>query len=78
MKRGVTYKVTGQVQPRVAGIKVVLDDGITQVAGVTAEDGKFEIEVTPMKVGAKQFSIVTETEAGFIGSKSSSSTVLVR
>ena len=78
MKRGVAYKVTGQVQPRVAGIKVVLDDGISQVDGITTVDGKFEIEVTSMKVGAKQFRIVTETEAGFVGSKSAFSTVLVR
>lgn len=78
MKRGVAYKVTGQVQPRVEGISVILDDGITQVAGVTTVDGKFEIEVTSMKVGAKQFRIITETETGFIGSKSAFSTVLVR
>jgi hypothetical protein len=78
MKRGVAYKVTGQVQPRVAGISVILDDGITQVEGVTTVDGKFEIEVTSMKVGAKQFRIVTETETGFVGSKSAFSTVLVR
>ncbi|CAB4747434.1 unannotated protein [freshwater metagenome] len=78
MKHGVAYKVNGQVQPKIAGIKVILDDGITQVSGITAADGKFEIEVTQTKVGVRQFSIVTETEAGFLGSKSAPSTVLVR
>ena len=78
MKRGVAYKVIGQVQPRVAGINVVLDDGVNQISGITAVDGKFEIQVTATKVGVKQFRIVTETESGFIGSKSSFSAVLVR
>ena len=41
-------------------------------------DSKFEFEVTVSKIGVKQFRIVTESEAGFIGSKSAFTSVLVR
>lgn len=78
MKRGVTYKVTGQLQPRVSGINVLLDDGKVQLSTSTLADGKFEFEITPTKIGVKQFRIVTETEASFIGSKSAFVSVLVR
>jgi len=78
MKRGVTYKVTGQLQPRVSGINVLLDDGKDQSSTSTLVDGKFEFEITPTKIGVKQFRIVTETEASFIGSKSAFKSVLVR
>ena len=78
MKRGVTYKVTGQLQPRVSGINVLLDDGKDQSSTSTLVDGKFEFEITPTKIGVKQFRIVTETEASFIGSKSAFTSVLVR
>jgi len=78
MKRGVTYNVTGQLQPRVSGINVLLDDGKDQSSTSTLVDGKFEFEITPTKIGVKQFRIVTETEASFIGSKSAFKSVLVR
>ena len=78
MKRGVTYKVTGQVQPKIAGIKVILDDGSNVASGMTLADGTFIIEVTPTKIGAKQFRIVTDAESNFSGAKSAFATVLVR
>lgn len=78
MKHGVAYKVTGQIQPRIAGIKVSLDDGSALASAETLADGKFEITVTTTKIGVKQFRIVTEPETGFIGSKSAFTSVLVR
>jgi len=78
MKRGVTYKVTGQVQPKIAGVKVILDDGSNVASGITLADGTFIIEVTPTKIGAKQFRIVTDAETNFSGAKSAFATVLVR
>ncbi len=78
MKHGVAYKVTGQIQPRIAGIKVSLDDGNALASAETLADGKFEIVVTATKIGVKQFRIVTEPETGFIGSKSAFTSVLVR
>ena len=78
MKHGVAYKVTGQIQPRIAGIKVSLDDGSALAFTETLADGKFEITVTTTKIGVKQFRIVTEPETGFIGSMSAFTSVLVR
>ena len=78
MKRGITYKISGQLQPRTSGIKVLLDDGKVQLSTTSLADGKFEFEVTLSKIGVRQFRIVTESEAGFIGSKSAFTSVLVR
>ena len=78
MKRGITYKISGQLQPRTPDIKVLLDDGKVQQSTTSLADGKFEFEVTVSKIGVKQFRIVTESEAGFIGSKSAFTSVLVR
>ena len=78
MKRGVSYKITGQIQPRVAGIKVILDDGNIKSATTSLVDGKFEFQFTPSKTGVKQFRIVTESESNFVGSTSAFASVLVR
>jgi hypothetical protein len=78
MKRGITYKISGQLQPRTSGISVLLDDGTVQQSTTSLADGKFEFEVTLSKIGVRQFRIVTESEAGFIGSKSAFTSVLVR
>lgn len=78
MKHGVPYKIGGQLQPRVAGIKVILDDGKDQKSTTSLADGKFEFEVIQTKTGIKQFRIVTESETGFTGSKSAFVSVLVR
>ena len=78
MKRGITYKISGQLQPRTPDVKVLLDDGKVQQSTTSLADGKFEFEITVSKIGVKQFRIVTESEAGFIGSKSAFTSVLVR
>ena len=78
MKQGVSYKIFGQLQPRIPGIKVVLDDGKNKVNTTSLTDGKFEFEFTPTKIGVLQFRIVTEAESGFIGSATSYASVLVR
>jgi hypothetical protein len=78
MKQGVSYKISGQLQPRIPGIKVVLDDGKNKVNTTSLTDGKFEFEFTPTKIGVLQFRIVTEAESGFIGSATSYASVLVR
>ncbi|CAB4731962.1 MAG: hypothetical protein F2696_01890 [Actinobacteria bacterium] len=78
MKHGVSYKITGQIQPRVSGIKVILDDGKVRTNTISLADGKFEFEFKPTNVGVKQFRVITESESGFIGSTSAFAMVLVR
>jgi|FLOH01.1.fsa_nt_gi spore germination protein YaaH len=86
MRRGVSYKVVGEVQPRVAGVTVFLEEGSegsgeifpSKPSSVTDQDGKFEIEITPKKFGVKQFRVVLEAESGFTGTKSPFTNVLVR
>ena len=78
MKQGVSYKISGEIQPRVAGVKVILDDGNINLATTSLVDGRFEFEFKPTKIGVKQFRIITESESGFIGSTSAFASVLVR
>jgi hypothetical protein len=78
MKRGVSYKITGELQPRSPGIKVILDDGKNQLSTTSLADGKFEFDFTPTKIGVIQFRIVTVTEPGFSGSATAPASVLVR
>ena len=78
MKRGVSYKISGQLQPKVPGIKVALDDGKSKVNTTSLVDGKFEFEFTATKIGVMQFRIVTESESGFTGSATTFASVLVR
>lgn len=78
MKRGVSYKISGQLQPKVQGINVALDDGKNKVKATSLADGKFEFEFTPTKIGVMQFRIVTDSESGFIGSATTFASVLVR
>ena len=78
MKRGVSYKISGQLQPKVPGIKVALDDGKSKVNTTSLVDGKFEFDFTATKIGVMQFRIVTESESGFIGSATTFASVLVR
>lgn len=78
MKRGVSYKITGELQPRAPGVNVILDDGKNQVTTTSLDDGKFEFEFTPTKIGVMQFRIVTETESGFSASATTFASVLVR
>ena len=78
MKRGVSYKISGQLQPKVPGIKVALDDGKSKVNTTSVVDGKFEFEFTATKIGVMQFRIVTESESGFTGSATTFASVLVR
>ncbi len=78
IKHGRKYKVIGEIQPRVAGLKVYLDDGSSQTSGITTEGGRFEIEFSSSKIGFNQYRIVTESEGNFSGSKSLFTTVLVR
>jgi hypothetical protein len=66
------------LQPKVPGIKVILDDGNKKIDTTSLADGKFEFEFTPTKVGVMQFRIVTEAESGFIGSATTYASVLVR
>jgi len=78
MKRGVSYKVTGQLQPKVAGVKVTLDDGKNRTNTTSLLDGKFEFDFTPTKTGVIQFRIMTDSELGFIASATTYASVLVR
>ncbi|MEJ6577783.1 MAG: glycosyl hydrolase family 18 protein [Actinomycetota bacterium] len=78
MKRGVTYKVVGEVQPRSADINVYLESGDTTIATTTDLNGSFEIEIMTSKKGVIEYWIATDAKDGFIGSKSNLALVLIR
>jgi len=78
MKQGVTYKVSGEVQPRSEGINVYLESSDSTIATATDLNGSFEIEITPSKRGVVEYWIATDAKDGFAGSKSNLVPVLIR
>ena len=78
LRHGVSYFVTGQVQPKVAGVTVILDDGSQASAGVsikppsaiTDSEGKFSIPLLAQSAGIKRYRVLT-TPAGALDAASS-------
>jgi len=86
IKHGVNYLITGQVQPKVAGVTVTLDDGTQGSAGVstnmpsatTDADGKFSISFAVPDVGVKRFRVITVPDSKLDAASSEFINILVR
>ena len=86
IKHGVNYLITGQVQPKIAGVTVTLDDGTEGSAGVsmnmppatTDGDGKFSISFTVPDVGVKRFRVLTAPDSKLDAASSEFINILVR
>ena len=56
MKHGVSYRITGQIQPKVAGIVVQLNGGAT---ATTDASGLFSFTITEKTVGFHTYQLTT-------------------
>jgi hypothetical protein len=82
----VPYVIAGQVQPKVAGVTVLLDDGSQGSAGVsiktptaiTDADGKFLITLSVPNVGIKRYRVVTTPDSKLDAANSEFINILVR
>ena len=83
MKAGVTYSITGQVQPKIGGVTVQLDDGTGAKASTmptvkTLADGTFTFTLAESRPGAKSYRILIPGDAAFMASKTEFVKVVVR
>jgi spore germination protein YaaH len=83
MKHGVAYVITGQLQPKEAGITVHLDHGSTAspadaVTAVTDTSGHFTFTLTAGKAGTYSWRASVDADTRFIASQSDFVTVVVR
>ena len=83
MKHGVAYVITGQVQPKEAGITVHLDNGSATspadaVTATTDASGHFTFTLTAGKAGTYSWRASIDADARFIASQSDFVTVAVR
>ena len=86
IKHGVNYVIAGQVQPKVAGVTVILDDGSQASAGIsiktptalTDADGKFSITLSVPNVGIKRYRVVTTPDSKLDAANSEFINILVR
>ena len=56
MKRGVSYRISGQIQPRVAGIEVQLNGG---AIATTDAAGNFFFTVSEKTTGFRSYQLTT-------------------
>ena len=83
MKAGVTYSITGQVQPKIGGVTVQLDDGTGAKASTmstvkTLADGTFTFTLAESRPGVKSYRILIPGDAAFMASKTEFVKVVVR
>ncbi len=86
MKHGVTYVISGRIQPGEAGIRVQIDDGTPSgystfgklVAATTEADGSYSIPLKVNSPGIYRIRIKSNSDSRFITSQSEFVTVLVR
>lgn len=84
IKHGVSYQVSGSVQPKAAGVTVFLDNGLANTSpasrpsAITDASGHFTISVAEKSVGNASLRIITDADAKFSASQSDFVTVLVR
>lgn len=75
MKRGVTYRITGQIQPSAPGVLVSLNNG---ASAITDGDGNFTFEVTNALPGFVKYVATVSMDKHFAKSQSSILAVWVR
>ncbi len=83
MKRGIFYSISGQIQPKVAGIVVQLDEGVNASAdlrptAITDGDGSFTIRVAASQLGLYSYQVLVPADSHFVESQSDLVTVVVR
>jgi len=75
MKRGVAYRLTGQIQPHTAGVMVTLSNG---AMAVTDPDGNFSFMVTNSLPGFVNYQATIDPDKHFAGSESNIVTAWIR
>jgi len=83
MKRGIFYLISGEIQPKVAGIVVQLDDGVNtrsdlRTTAVTDADGNFNLRVAASRTGLYSYRVLVPADTYFVESQSDLVTVVVR
>jgi spore germination protein YaaH len=83
MRAGVSYTITGQLQPYEAGITVQLDDGVTGhlqnlPSAKTTADGSFTLTFSAPTSGVHSYRIVLPADSKFTASSTDFVKVLVR
>ncbi|CAB4529447.1 MAG: hypothetical protein F2519_00200 [Actinobacteria bacterium] len=75
IKRGVSYSITGQIQPKIAGITVQLN-GLAST--LTDENGRFTFTVSEKSPGFRSYQISTQESSVLHSASTQSINVLVR
>jgi len=75
MKRGVAYRITGQIQPYTPGVIVTLSNG---ASAVTDLDGNFSFMVTNSLPGFVNYQATIDSDKHFVASESNIVTVWIR
>ena len=75
MKRGVAYRIIGQIQPMVAGVVITLSNGAT---AVTDEEGNFSFVVTNTLPAFIKYQATINSDNKFAQSESNIAIVWVR
>lgn len=79
IKRGVTYAVKGQLQPKAAGVNVKLVINGASIGGAISDiDGRFTIPITYDKLGIINVKLSIDGEARYAEANTSLSQILVR
>ena len=83
IRSGVTYLITGQIQPAVAGVTVQLDDGVaahsaTWSSAKTLADGTFTLTLSASQIGVHSYRVIVPADLAFIASQTEFVKVLVR
>ena len=83
MRAGISYTISGQVQPSGAGITVQLDDGVSgNIKNLprtqTAADGSFSLTLSALTRGVHSYRIVIPADSKFTASSTDFVKVLVR
>ena len=79
IKHGVSYSITGQVQPKVANIniKLLMNNGLLATA-MTDVDGRFTIPINYDKIGFANVKLAIDGDTRFSDSNSTTVQILVR
>lgn len=83
MKRGVNYTITGQLQPKEAGVTVHLEkngsrNSANDTVATTDSSGRYSFSLNEAKPGTYSYRAVVDSDSRFIASQSDFVTVLVR
>jgi spore germination protein YaaH len=83
IRSGVTYLITGQIQPALAGVTVQLDDGVSAHTALmpvakTLADGTFTLTLSANQIGVHAYRVIVPADLAFIASQTEFVKVLVR